>query len=197
MVLKKQDVDPVLEWEWMQLKRWLENDYRTFFPLLLITGVRTSEALALRSRDLWSDQGRNGITVRRLKTQQRRADRLLVPNERLFGELEALGRIHRPTLFSFSRVAAWKALHRFCENASIRPLSPHQFRHSYAVLFTRTHQLDPTTGHPMTALDMKIQLARNLGHSSIATVEVYFQPHGDDLLGRSASVGETFKAWFD
>jgi len=196
-MVMKQDVDPVLEWEWAALKPQLRNAYRTFFPLLMLTGVRTSEALALRSRDLWSEDGRDGITVRRLKRRDHKIDRMIITSPTIFAELEALGRAKRPTLFDFSRVAAWKALRRFCAAAGIRPLSPHQFRHTYARLFTRTQQLDPTTGFPMTALDMRIQLARNLGHSSPRTVDVYFQPHGDELLAATASVGEEFRSWFE
>jgi integrase len=193
----KRDVDPVLGWEWDALRQQVTGDYATFFPLLVMTGVRTSEALALQSRDLWADGDMVGITVKRLKRRDGRHDRLAVANRQLFGELERLGRAKRPLLFPFSRVAAWKALRRFCAAAGIRPLSPHQFRHTYAVLFCRTRQLDPITGHAMSALDMQIQLAHNLGHTSIATVETYFRPHGEDLLGRTASVGESFSAWFD
>jgi integrase len=137
----KHDVDPLLEWEWMGLRPKLEGHYRAFFPLLMITGIRTSEALALRSRDLWSEGGREGITVRRLKRPDNKADRLIVPHPGLFAELQALGREHRKYLFAFSRVAAWKALRRFCAAAGIRPLSPHQFRHTYAVLFCRTSSI--------------------------------------------------------
>ena len=193
----KHDVNPLLDWEWVALRAQLQGAYRAFFPLLMITGIRTSEALALRSRDLWSEGGRDGITVRRLKRPDGQTDRLIVPNVNLFAQLQALGREHRRPLFDFSRVAAWKALRRFCAAAGIRPLSPHQFRHTYAVLFTRTRQLDPVTGEAMTALDMRIQLAYCLGHTSIRTVEIYFRPHGTELMGRTASVGETFSGWFE
>ena len=192
----KQDVDPVLEWEWQMLRPRLSGHYATFFPLLLQTGVRTSEALALRRRDLWTADGRSGIEVRRLKQSANRRDRVVVSSPWIVAELEALARAKRPLLFPFSRVAAWKALRRFCALAGIRPLSPHQFRHTYAVLFTRTRQIEPATGLPMNALDMRIQLARNLGHSSLKTVEIYFQPHGADHLARTASVGEAFAGWF-
>ena len=193
----KHDVDPLLDWEWVALRAQLQGAYQTFFPLLMITGIRTSEALALRSSDLWNDGGRDGITVRRLKRPDAKSDRLIVPNPNLFSQLHALGREHRARLFDFTRVAAWKALRRFCAAAGIRPLSPHQFRHTYAVLFTRTRQLDPVTRAPMTALDMRIQLAYCLGHTSIRTVEIYFRPHGAELTGRTASVGETFSGWFE
>ena len=196
-MVMKQDVDPILDWEWIALKQQLRNEYKTFFPLLLITGIRTSEALALRSRDLWEINGLQGIVVRRLKRSDKRDDRLVISSPIIFAELLALGRTKRTLLFDFSRIAAWKALQRFCLAAGIRPLSPHQFRHTYARLFTRTQQLDPTTGFPMSALDQRIALARNLGHSSPRTVEHYFQPHGDELLGITASVGESFKSWFD
>jgi integrase len=196
-VAKKQDVDPLLDWEWRALRPHLEGEYKTFFPLLLISGVRTSEALALGAGDLWRENGRAGISVRRLKRDDAPVDRLQIPNAKIFADLEGLGRMHRKHLFGFQRVAAWKALKRFCRLAGLRPLSPHQFRHTYSVLFTRTRQLDPVTGQAMTALDMRIQLAWNLGHTTIDTVEIYFRPHGDDLLGRTASVGESYgSTWF-
>jgi len=193
----KHDVDPLLDWEWAALQPQLRGDYRAFFQLLMITGIRTSEALALRAADLWTAGGRSGIVVRRLKRPDGRADRLIVPHSGIFAALEAMGRQHRKRLFGFSRTAAWKALRRFCRAAGIRPISPHQLRHTYAVLFTRTRQLDPVSGAPMTALDMRIQLAYNLGHTNTATVEIYFRPHGHELAMRTASVGETFGAWFD
>jgi integrase len=193
----KHDLDPILDWEWMALRDQLTANYRAFFPLLLITGVRTSEALALRSADLWSEGGQHGITIRRLKRPDNRADRLIVPNPALFAELKTLARQHRKTLFKFSRVAAWKALRRFCAGAGIRPLSPHQFRHTYAVLFTRTVQLDPVTGQPMNPLEMRIQLAYCLGHTSIRSVDIYFRPHGAELAARTAAVGNTFSSWFE
>jgi integrase len=196
MVLK-QDVDPVLEWEWIALKPQLRKEYKTFFPLLLITGIRTTEALNLTARDLWEANGAHGIVVRRLKRSDNKIDRLVISSPTIFAELQALGRAKRSPLFDFSRIAAWRALQRFCLAAGIRPLSPHQFRHTYARLFVRTHQVDPTTGFPMTALDQMIALARNLGHSSHKTVEHYFQPHGDELLEITASVGETFESWFN
>ena len=195
---KRRLVDPILQHEVAALRSVTSGEWRTFFDLLLLTGIRTSEALALTPRDLWELDGRRGIHVLRLKANiEVPPAKIEIPDPVLMAQLDALARARRRTLFSFGRVAVWKALKRYCALAGIRRLSPHQFRHTYAVLFTRTRQLDPVTGQVMSPLEMRIQLAYCLGHTSERSVDIYFRPHGAELAARTASVGETFSGWFD
>ena len=184
-------VDPASEDEIQKLLPHLTGHYRPFFILLVMTGIRTSEALGLTRDDLWRENGTQGITITRLKRSDRTRDKLEVL-EPLFSELVALTSRKRKDLFPFSRIAAWKALKRFCALAGIRNLNPHQFRHSYARFFNRSHQIDPATGQPYDALTQRSNLAAVLGHSSTRNVERYFQPHQDEVLGLTRAVQDSF-----
>jgi len=192
--IKTRDVDPILQTEWAMLLPHIEGEYRSFFQLLLETGVRTSEALNLRNSDLGHDlNGRTTIKVKRLK-RGKQDPPLLIVSDALGMELFALGRKRRPRLFKFSRVAAWKSLKRFCRYAGLRPLTPHQFRHTFARLFAKTVQYDQS-GRPLSSLDHKIMLANMLGHSSTRWVEIYFQPHKSELTQASGAMSNLFAKW--
>ena len=192
---KRRLVDPILQHEVAALRSVTSGEWRTFFDLLLLTGIRTSEALALTPRDLWELDGRRGIHVLRLKARvEVEPAKIEIPDPVLLAQLDALARARRRTLFSFGRVAVWKALKRFCALAGIRRLSPHQFRHTFA----REHAKYPfvdASGRPISALDHQILLAQDLGHSSPRWVAIYFQPHGDELMAQTAQVGAIFKDW--
>ena len=192
---KRRLVDPILQHEVAALRSVTSGEWRTFFDLLLLTGIRTSEALALTPRDLWELDGRRGIHVLRLKARvEVEPAKIEIPDPVLLAQLDALARVRRRTLFSFGRVAVWKALKRFCALAGIRRLSPHQFRHTFA----REHAKYPfvdASGRPISALDHQILLAQDLGHSSPRWVAIYFQPHGDELMAQTAQVGAIFKDW--
>ena len=192
---KRRLVDPILQHEVAALRNVVSGEWRTFFDLLLLTGIRTSEALALTARDLWELEGRRGIHVLRLKQRvDVPAAKIEIPDAVLMAQLDALARARRRHLFSFGRVAVWKALKRFCGLAGIRRLSPHQFRHTFAREHARYPFLD-VSGRPISALDHRILLAQALGHSSERWVAIYFQPHGDELMAQTAQVGAVFKDW--
>jgi integrase len=203
----KTDVDPITDAELAILVPRITGEYRPFFELLLCTGIRTSEALALRNRDLWvggsglykneTQLGTVGIAVKRLKKDGANKDPTLIEimeKQALWGQLNALGRKRRATLFNFSRVAAWKALRRFCAAAGVRPLSPHQFRHTYARRFAQQTHYD-SAGRPLSQLDHMILLGKALGHASERWVSVYFQPHPSEIGGIIGQVGASFKSW--
>lgn len=201
---KRRLVDPILQHEVAALRNVVSGEWRTFFDLLLLTGIRTSEALALTGNDLWELEGRRGIHVLRLKAKvDVEPAKIEIPDATLMAQLDALARDadrrargvrRRRTLFSFGRVAVWKALKRFCALAGIRRLSPHQFRHTFAREHARYPFLD-VSGRPISALDHRILLAQALGHSSERWVAIYFQPHGDELMQQTAQVGAVFKDW--
>lgn len=196
---QRHDIDPILDTELAVLSDTLQGDYKIFFELLLRTGVRTSEALALGARDLWVQDatGTVGIEIGRLKRRRQVRDRLeiAVPaNQTLWDNLSRLGRKHRSKLFPFSRIAAWKALDRYCRSAGIRHLSPHQFRHTFGRLFASQTHYDQA-GRPLSALDHKILLANVLGHSDVDNVDVYFQPHPGEITSIVGQVGSSFETW--
>ena len=178
----------------------IQADYKSFFQLLLETGVRTSEALSLRNMDLGLVEdlghamyGRTTLNIKRLK-RGKKDPPLLIVSIPLGIQLQALGRKRRPRLFKFSRVAAWKALQRFCRAAGVRPLTPHQFRHTFARLFAKTVQYD-AAGRPLSSLDHKLMLSNMLGHSTTRWVEVYFQPHKSELTEASGAMSDLFATW--
>tara|TARA_R100001086_G_scaffold178299_2_gene98710 strand:+ start:2765 stop:3340 length:576 start_codon:yes stop_codon:yes gene_type:complete len=190
----------MLQTEWVRLLPTFDKDYRVFFQLLLETGIRTSEALNLRNMDLGViDElphhyfGRTTVKIKRLKRGKKDPPKIIVSVSLGF-QLQALGRKRRPRLFKFSRVAAWKALQRFCRDAGVRPLAPHQFRHTFARLFAKTVQYD-SAGRPLSSLDHKLMLANMLGHSTTRWVEVYFQPHKSELTEASGATSDLFAKW--
>lgn len=190
---KTRNVDPVLETEWALIAPLMSTPNRAFFRVLLETGMRTSEALSLRTQDLVDIDGRTAVAFKRLKRGDVVVDKFYVSHQLAF-ELKALARKHRATIFKFTRVGAWKALKRYCAQANIRQLSPHQFRHTFARKFAKQVQYD-YAGNPLSALDHRIMLANMLGHSSTRWVEVYFQPHRSELTESSAQMPDLFRTW--
>ena len=193
--VKTSKVDPVLQAEWALLIPHFDKDYKAFFQLLLETGIRTSEALALKASDIGvhTDGIRTTVQIKRLKRGKKNIPSVIV-SASLAGELRTLGRKRRPKLFKFSRVAAWKALKRISDYAGIRQLTPHQFRHTFARQFAKKTQYDEL-GRPLSALDHRIMLANMLGHSSIRWVETYFQPHGNELTEATGAMSDLFSTW--
>ena len=192
--LRDRDIDPILEHEMRALKERMNPELSTLFRLMLQTGVRTSEALALREKSLWEDGVGRGIYVERLKRRRPVRDKIQLADADLVGELRALGRRQRPRLFGYKRRGVATALHRYCMEAGVRHLSPHQFRHTFAREFA-TMTLYDRHGRVLSPLDHRILLAAALGHSSTRWVDIYFQPHGIELQAPTFQVGKALSTW--
>lgn len=129
--------------------------HRMLFMVLWTSGVRISEALGLRKRDL--DFENFTFTVRWLKS--RRYETRVVPmhprlRDSLF--LFTATRTADEELFPFTRQRAHQLTRRYFDG------HPHQFRHSFAVHWLRS------------GADF-VTLHRMLGHAKVQTTMVYLR----------------------
>jgi integrase len=69
--------------------------------------------------------------------------------------------------------AIWRMVHRVCQRAGVRKLSPHQLRHAFANRFLRESGRDVAALRPL------------LGHSRIDTTQVYTDEIELDELARA------------
>lgn len=137
--------------------------------LLYETGLRASEALGIRVRDV--DLARHEIVVREGKYGE---PRTVFFSPRL-GELISLWvRLRRlgpdDRLIPLSYVGLWKRLKRLARRAGISPsrVRPHVLRHTFATVALRR-------GMNVMALQ------RILGHSDVKVTQVYTHLQRDDL----------------
>lgn len=170
-VLTPAEVDALLAAPDVATPRGLRD--RAFIELLYATGLRVSELVVLRLRDLDFETG--CLTCLGKGRKQR-----LVPVgeeaarwvERYLREARPrlLGRRTSPRLFvnargggpGLSRAGVWKLLKRYALQAGIPPraLSPHVLRHSFA-----THLLE--RGADLRAIQIM------LGHANLSTTQIY------------------------
>lgn len=153
--------------------------HRTVLMLLYGTGVRISEALALRVGDV--DSQRMVIHVRGGKAGK---DRYLPLAESLLEQLRVYWLVHRPSDFLFPgkdphKAISGRTVRSICQQAAgqagiTKTVTPHTFRHSFA-----THHLEAGT-------DIKtIQMW--LGHRSLTTTSVYLHIATGSRANRSQS----------
>lgn len=151
-----------------ELVREIRNPkYRTFTMLLYSSGLRVSEALHLKPKDI--DSRRMRIIVRGGKGNK---DREVVLALRLLEQLRDYWYIQRPKDWLFPGTKPGRPMHKATIQRVIReagraagirkPVSPHILRHSFA-----THLLENGTPLPY--------IQKMLGHSSIQTTMVYLK----------------------
>ncbi len=163
----------------------LNDRHRLLFAFMWHTGARITEALAVRPKDLVLDTPMSSyVSLKTMKKGAGRSKQLVsskttyrsvpIVDERFILDLQRYIKTHAikrlSPLFELSRQAANKALDRWA--ALVDPplpisVSPHTFRHSFAV----NHLL-----HGQQLYDIKTWL----GHSSIKYTEVYLQVLGSD-----------------
>ncbi len=142
-----------------------EPKYRVFFAFLYATGLRISEACAVRTTDIDGERG-----LLRVRAGKSHKERVVALTPTLLRTLRAYWRFVRPTppwLFSsrqgtqLSASVARQALRDAGHGAEVRKhVTPHVLRHTFA-----THSLE-------AGVDLRlIQVA--LGHSSIRTTARY------------------------
>lgn len=146
--------------------------------LLVLNGLRISEALAARIEDLDYDRGHRVLRIRR--KGGRRAKTPLTPDvqyalSQLIGE-RTTGPIFATTSGKpLDRTAAWRLLRRLATDAGINApdrISPHSARHTYAT----------------TALDAGVALRDvqdSMGHRDPRTTRLYDRTRGN--LSRNAT----------
>ena len=163
-----------------RLVRSLANiKHRTMLQVLYGTGLRVSELVGLRIRDI--DSGRNTITVRHGKGAK---DRQVPLSPTLLQVLRDYWKLYRPKEFLFENgrsdaQMSERSVQAVFEHARAasginKKISAHTLRHSYA-----THLLEAGT-------DL-LSIRNLLGHSNISTTTVYLHLQtgaraGKDLL---------------
>lgn len=153
------DTEPLELWEYTLLMAKLPYHWQIFYELLWQTGIRISEALAIKRDDFQ----RNGVWV----TRSKRKDH---PKEHLPLTVEFYNRIqrwlalsHRKAVFPYTASATWLALKKAAKEAGVRSsIHPHSFRHG---LGTRARQ----HGYDIAVVQ------RLLGHKSLQSTERYFK----------------------
>ena len=142
-----------------------------FLEVLASTGLRVSEAVALRRKDLHVPQrGTIWITVERGKRNVRY--RIPIEGERaklaLRRYLDTLPQDPETRVFPFSRETAWRIVQRHARAAGIQEkVSPHAFRHTVITILVRTRDLATAQAWA--------------GHASVTTTARYAQPGEQEL----------------
>ncbi len=134
-------------------------EHRLLMRLMWETGVRISEALALRYGDVYPD----GLNIRRGKGDKQRFIPCQAP---ILGELLRYRETHRKDHI-FQRVStesgALLMLRRYAKRCGItKRVFPHIFRHSFAINFIRQ------TGNPFALQDIG-------GWSDMEAVKIYMR----------------------
>lgn len=144
-----------------------------FFNLFLYsTGMRVSEALSVRLRDV--DVENRTISVKTLKTKKGRIRSIPLSRE-FAGELLFWARQNRlkpaDRLFPFSRQNAYALVRRACGRAGITDdrAHPHTWRHTYAVTCL-------SQGVPITVV------RRWLGHQDLMSTLIYTEILAQDSM---------------
>ncbi len=154
--------------------------------VLLGTGLRVSELLALRVGDVVIRKRSGWLTVRRGKHGQYRDVPLTAAVRRaLAAYLATHPQPKNPDAPLWwgergalrDRSAVGRVLQKYTRAAGIRDIGPHTLRHTFA---TRYLAANPGDLRGLAAL---------LGHASLSTVMVYTEPHLEDLAERMERVG--------
>lgn len=141
---------------------------RALVTLLVLSGLRVSEALGIDVADLDIERGHRTIRIRRKGGKVQRL--ALAP--RTAAAIDALlaGRTEGPIFTTASgrrldRHAAWKTVRRLAKRAGLeRPLSPHALRHTHATLAldagAELHVVQDSLGHADSRTTMRYVLGR-------------------------------------
>lgn len=134
---------------------------KLFIQTLWMTGIRITEALNIRKRDI--DFQRKLLTIRWLKSRKWK-DRVIPIRNDLCQVLEvySLAMLMDDLLFPFNRLRGWRISKEWMF------VNPHALRHSYGI-----HYL--LQGGRMT------DLKQLMGHNSINTTMIYVQLVPNDL----------------
>ncbi|NIV33257.1 MAG: tyrosine-type recombinase/integrase [Anaerolineae bacterium] len=186
----KIDTSPLLPNEYALLLEYFQEreelHWECLCRFLWETGLRISEALAVRLTDLSTRTNRRGhhetvVQVQRLKKRKGpRTDKIPL-TEDLAELMRRVARGRHKYVFAnkrgkpYTRMAVWKALRRAADAKGVQlEVHPHSFRHGFGRRVARMN-LD------LSALDHRVLLAGLLGHESIKTVEPYFGAGVEDV----------------
>jgi integrase/recombinase XerC len=162
--------------------------------LLAATGLRASEVAALKVGDKEIRERSGWVTVRapRAKGRKRRrvplhakARRVLkkylrtgseaVPGDPLFITLRGTDEVKQKRIKPFT---VWYTVRKYAEEADVKNISPHAFRHIVATRLVRNPDVDLVT------------VATYLGHSRLETTARYSLPPEDDPSAAADQLAE-------
>lgn len=136
-----------------------KRDYALLF-LLWSTGVRITEAISLRKRDINFEY--RTLTIYWLKKRRRMQRVIPLPQQLAYVLSVFTGSMNQDTLiFGISRQRGFQIVKRYGKKANLdREVHPHLFRHGYGVNWVKQKK-------PLAALQ------KLLGHSQITTTMIY------------------------
>jgi len=193
--LKLADVPPyealldAVERLWSDYKRgkfkWFERGVEdltalrdvALFTVLVFTGCRLGEALALTREDV--DVKRRVVRIRQLKKKAKEFVRTVPVPSSLFWEVmeRYLNKTATDRLFTITDRGARDVVYRIAECYLKRRLRPHAIRHSYAIAVLKATK------------NLEV-VRRLLGHEDYDTVKVYLDLSQEDLEEELAKVFE-------
>lgn len=161
---------------------------RTFCLVLVYTGARLSEVLALTSQRI--DFAGRVVIFESLKKRRRGVFRAVPVPLRLLDELDLVHNVRaaqqgqataRKPLWNFKRTTAWKFIKQIMTGAEIRgpQASPKGLRHAFAVAALQA-------GVPINFV------RKWLGHARLTTTEIYADAMGDEERSIARKFWETF-----
>jgi site-specific recombinase XerD len=144
-----------------------KRDY-TLLYLLWTTGIRITEAISIKKRDI--DLYNTTLRIRWLKKRERMERVLPLPSKTAYILSVFTGHLNEDNnVFPITRQRAFQIVKKYALLSGIQKrVHPHTFRHSYAV-----HFLKQTKNLPA--------LQKLLGHSSIQTTMIYINLVQGDL----------------
>lgn len=167
-----------------RLLRAAQSDLRDYaiIEVLLGTGIRVQELLALKLGDIVLGERSGKLIVRHGKGGQYREIPLTLDCRQALlayinAEHPAKGQADSPLWFGkkgalSQRSSVMRLLQKYGEMAGIKDLHPHRLRHSFAHRYLTVNP-DDLRG-----------LARLLGHRNLNTVMLYTEPDMEDLVQR-------------
>ena len=173
------------------------HTYSTLFGLLAVTGLRVSEALALKTHDLTPD----GLVVRDTKFRKNRLVPIHKTTSEALGEYMVRRGDVRPSddyLFisnqgrRVSYAATWETFHKVRQKVGIprqfgaTKVRLHDLRHSFAV-----RCLEAAPGSRRAATSHMVALMTYLGHASLASTYWYLEST-PELMNDIANACQSF-----
>lgn len=161
--LSRAEIDSLLRSTLSQNGKDESLRWKALFSLLVFTGLRISEALALT----WDDITATDVIVRKGKTKAAERAVLLIPDlKRLLAELRLSQPPGTPGVFvtssgtPLSKRNALRALQACCERAGLPKYTLHELRHTFASVLISQREL-PTLvakqmGHADPSITMKV-----------------------------------------
>lgn len=163
--ITKEELDEIIEMTQAFYTTMPMQKVKTIMYFMFFTGVRRDEIINLKRDDIDLDSGEALI---KLPTKNRE-ERYIFFTKEIVRLLRAYF-ISEPEITNAFNITKSKlrSLVEYAGQFTKKPLSPHTFRHSFAHYLARN------------GVDIKVA-QKLLGHKSLATTEIYFDPDKEDV----------------